>query len=161
MIQWLIPPLVSSSAPTPPRPPPPPFLPISGTASVIWSSRGRCWRFIKVDRWTQELGILGNPFHSMEIDVTISPLWQSPFFFPWSVVFKLDFHPWFYYTQTLVNSRVFNRQLKGYVRYDVMPEFIFISWGFFSLRLFSTRGIFSLFFNTLYQITNTGSVDLT
>lgn len=42
---------------------PPPNLPhpISSAALVIWRSRGRCWRFIKVDKWTQEQGIMGNP----------------------------------------------------------------------------------------------------
>jgi hypothetical protein len=50
-----------------PPSPSPPLLPcvlslISSSVAVIWSSRGRCWRFIKVDKWTQELGIMGNPY---------------------------------------------------------------------------------------------------
>lgn len=52
------------------------------------------------------------------------PLAQQ--FFCWSVVFKLDFQLWFYYMHTLVNSRIFNRQLKGYVTHDVMSDFIFL-----------------------------------
>lgn len=124
MIRWLILPLISSAAPTPP---PPPFLPISSIASVIWSSRGRCWRFIKVDRWTQELGILGNPFHSMEIDVTISPLWHSTFFCCWSVVFKLDFHLWFYFiTCTHLLTVEISTDSWKVVTFDVMLDFKYI-----------------------------------
>lgn len=45
----------------------PPSLPVfppslfSSTVPVIWSSRDGSWRFIKVDKWTQELGIMADP----------------------------------------------------------------------------------------------------
>ena len=34
---------------------------VSRAVPVIWSSRDGSWRFIKVDKWTQELGIMANP----------------------------------------------------------------------------------------------------